>query len=136
MDKIPVLKMGDYLLVTIQVDMDDRLVLNLQDNLTAEIVKHHSKGVLIDISSLDMVDSFIGRMLSTISSMSHILGAETVVVGMQPAVAITIIELGMNLRNIHTALNVEKGLELLNTKICEKQHGHLEARNPLSKARS
>lgn len=121
MDKIPILKMGEYLLVTIQVDMDDRLVMSLQDNLTAEIVKHHSKGVLIDISSLDMVDSFIGRMLSMISAMSQVLGAETVVVGMQPAVAITIIELGMDLKNIHTALNVEKGIELLKNKILGNQ---------------
>jgi rsbT antagonist protein RsbS len=126
MDKIPILKMGDYLLVTIQVDMDDRIALNLQDSLTTEIVKYHSKGVLIDISTLDMVDSFIGRMLSTISAMSHILGAETVVVGMQPAVAITIIELGMNLKNIHTALNVEKGIELLKIKILGSQHAHYQ----------
>lgn len=125
MEKIPILKLKEYLLVTIQVDMDDRLVVNLQDSLTTEIVKHHSKGVLIDISSLDMVDSFIGRMLSTISSMSHILGAETVIVGMQPAVAITIIELGMNLKNIHTALNVEKGLELLEKMISGKQNANI-----------
>ena len=127
MDKIPILKMGDYLLVTIQVDMDDRLVMNLQDALTSEIVKHHSKGVLIDISSLDMVDSFIGRMLSTISSMSHILGSETVVVGMQPAVAITIIELGMNLKNVHTALNVEKGITLLQKRILGNQDADNQA---------
>jgi rsbT antagonist protein RsbS len=129
MDKIPILKMGEYLLVSIQVDMDDRLVMSLQDALTADIVKNHSKGVLIDISSLDMVDSFIGRMLSTISSMSHILGAETVVVGMQPAVAITIIELGMSLKNVHTALNVEKGFELLKMKIIEKQDADNQARS-------
>lgn len=129
MEKIPILKMGEYLLVTIQVDMDDGLVMNLQDALTAEIVKHHSKGVLIDISSLDMVDSFIGRMLSTISSMSHILGAETVVTGMQPAVAITITELGMNLKNIHTALNVEKGFELLKIRINGMQNADKQACN-------
>lgn len=122
MDKIPILKMGEYLLVTIQIDMDDRLVMNLQDALTAEIVKHHARGVLMDISCLDMVDSFIGRMLSTISAMSHILGAVTVVVGMQPAVAITIVELGMNLKNIHTALNVEHGLTLLQQLIGRSQH--------------
>lgn len=128
MEKIPILKIQEYLLVSIQVDMDDRLVMSLQDALTEEIVKHHSKGVLIDISSLDMVDSFIGRMLSTISSMSHILGAETVIVGMQPAVAITIIELGMNLKNIHTALNVEKGFDLLKKKILEKINASTQAR--------
>lgn len=116
MDHIPVSKIGNYILVSIQVDVDDRVVINLQDHLTAQIVKHHSHGVLIDISALDMVDSFIGRMLSNISSMSHLLGAETVVIGMQPAVAITIMELGMDLKNIHTALNLEKGMELLNIK--------------------
>ncbi len=120
MDKIPILKLADYLMVSIQVDMDDELVMHLQDALTTEITKHTSKGVLIDISLLDMVDSFIGRMLSTISGMSHLLGAETIVVGMQPAVAITIIELGMDLKSIHTALNVEKGIELLKRKILEK----------------
>lgn len=113
MEKIPILKMGNYLLVSIQEDMDDRMVLQLQDNLTDHIVKHHSSGVLIDISLLDMVDSFIGRMLGTISAMSAVLGATTVVVGMQPAVAITIVELGLNLTGIQTALNVEKGMELL-----------------------
>jgi rsbT antagonist protein RsbS len=113
MEKIPILKMGNYLLVSIQEDMDDRMVLQLQDSLTDHIVKHHSSGVLIDISLLDIVDSFIGRMLGTISAMSAVLGATTVVVGMQPAVAITIVELGLNLTGIQTALNVEKGMELL-----------------------
>lgn len=113
MEKIPILKMGNFLIVTIQEDMDDRMVLQLQDNLTEEIVRHHSSGVLIDISLLDLVDSFIGRMLGTISAMSAVLGAKTVVVGMQPAVAITIVELGLNLTGIQTALNVEKGMELL-----------------------
>jgi rsbT antagonist protein RsbS len=113
MEKIPILKMGVFLLVTIQEDMDDRMVLQLQDNLTAHIVKHHSRGVLIDISLLDIVDSFIGRMLGTISAMSAVLGATTIVVGMQPAVAITIVELGLNLEGIKTALNVEKGMALL-----------------------
>lgn len=113
MEKIPVVKMGQFLVVTIQEDMDDRLVLHLQDTLTEHIAKHESRGVLIDISLLDIVDSFIGRMLATISSMSYILGARTVVVGMQPAVAITIVELGLNLKGVHTALNVEKGLQML-----------------------
>jgi rsbT antagonist protein RsbS len=113
MEKIPILKLQQYLIVTIQEDMDDRLVMQLQENLTEQIVNHHAEGVLIDISSLDIVDSFIGRMLGTISAMSQILGASTVVVGMQPAVAITIIELGMNLKGIQTALNVENGMKLL-----------------------
>ena len=113
MDRIPILRMGEYLLVTIQVDMHDRLALTLQDDLTDHIVKHRARGVLIDISSLDMVDSFIGRTLANIASMSRILDAETVVVGMQPAVAITLVELGMSLPNIRTALNVERGVALL-----------------------
>ena len=113
MDRIPILRMGEYLLVTIQVDMHDRLALTLQDDLTDHIVKYRARGVLIDISSLDMVDSFIGRTLANIASMSRILDAETVVVGMQPAVAITLVELGMSLPNIRTALNVERGVALL-----------------------
>ncbi len=113
MEKIPILKLGKFLIVSIQEDMDDRLALQLQDDLTEQIVKHHSHGVLIDISALDIVDSFIGRMLGTISSMSFILGANTIVVGMQPAVAITIVELGLNLKGIKTALNVETGMALL-----------------------
>lgn len=113
MDKIPILKMGDYLLVTIQVDMHDRLAITLQDDLTSRIVKERAKGVLIDISSLEVVDSFIGRMLGNIASMSRMLGAETVVVGMQPAVAITMVELGLSLPEVRTGLNVEKGVELL-----------------------
>ena len=113
MDKIPILKIGRCLLVSIQEDMDDSLVLNLQDNLTERIAKYHIEGVLIDISLLDIVDSFIGRMLGIMSVMSHILGAQTVIVGMQPAVAITIIELGLNLKDIQTAINVEQGMALL-----------------------
>jgi rsbT antagonist protein RsbS len=113
MDRIPILKMGNFLLVTIQVDMHDRLALTLQDDLTERIIKHQARGVLIDISSLDMVDSFLGRMLSNIALMAHILDAETVVVGMQPAVAITLVELGLSLKGVRTALNVEKGMELL-----------------------
>ena len=113
MERIPILKMGAFLLVTIQVDMHDRLAMTLQDDLTGAIVKHRAHGVLIDISSLEIVDSFIGRMLNNIAAMAHILDAETVVVGMQPAVAITLVELGLTLSNIRTALNVEKGMALL-----------------------
>jgi rsbT antagonist protein RsbS len=113
MDRIPILKMGGCLLVTIQVDMHDRLALTLQDDLTAKIVDSRAHGVLIDISSLEMVDSFIGRMLGNIAGMSRILGAETVVVGMQPSVAITLVELGLSLKGVRTALNVEKGMEWL-----------------------
>ena len=105
--------MGEFLLVTIQVDMHDQLAMNLQDDLTSRIVETGARGVLIDISSLGMVDSFIGRMLANISAMSRILDAETVVVGMQPAVAITLVELGLSLPGVRTALNVEKGMELL-----------------------
>src|ERR1700683_2464358 len=105
--------MGDFLLVTIQVDMHDRLAIALQDDLTNMISKTSAKGVLIDISSLEIVDSFIGRMLANIAGMSRVLGAETVVVGMQPAVAITLVELGMSLPGVRTALSVEEGMELL-----------------------
>lgn len=113
MERIPILKMGELLLVSIQVDMHDRLALTLQDDLTERIVGTHAKGVLIDISSLEIVDSFIGRMLGNISAMARILGAETVLVGMQPSVAITLVELGLSLKGIKTALNVERGMELL-----------------------
>ena len=113
MESIPILKMGDCLLVSIQVDMHDRLAMRLQDDLTAQVVKHHARGVMIDISALDMVDSFIGRMLGTLAAMTRVLGAETVVVGMQPAVAMTLVELGMSLSSLRTALNVEAGMELL-----------------------
>jgi rsbT antagonist protein RsbS len=112
-ERIPILKLGEFLLVSIQVDMHDRLAMTLQEDLTDRIVKVHARGVLIDISSLDMVDSFIGRMLGHIADMSRILDAETVVVGMQPAVAITLVELGLSLPGIRTALNVEKGMDLL-----------------------
>lgn len=105
--------MGRFLLVTIQVDMHDQLAMNLQDDLTNKITEETAKGVLIDISSLDVVDSFIGRMLGNISSMARVLDAETVVVGMQPAVAITLVELGLDLTGVHTALNVEKGMKML-----------------------
>jgi rsbT antagonist protein RsbS len=105
--------MGEFLLVTIQVDMHDRLALTLQDDLTAQIVKQKSRGVLIDISTLEMVDSFIGRMLGSIASMARLLGADTVVVGMQPSVAITLVELGLSMKGIRTALDVEKGMVAL-----------------------
>ncbi len=114
MEKIPILQLGKFLLVTIQVDMHDQLALSLQDDLTEKIQRTSAKGVLIDISALDMVDSFIGRMIANISSMAGILDARTVLVGMQPAVAITLVELGLSLRGVKTALNVEKGMALLN----------------------
>ena len=113
MERIPILKMGEFLLVTIQVDMHDRLAMTLQDDLTSRINQTGAHGVLIDISSLDMVGSFIGRMLANIASMSRVLDAETVVVGMQPAVAITLVELGLSLPGVRTALDVEKGMALL-----------------------
>lgn len=113
MERIPILKMGSFLLVTIQVDMHDQLALALQDDLTARIVRDRACGVLIDISALDIVDSFIGRMLGNIAGMARILDAETVVVGMQPSVAITLVELGLSLPGIRTALNVDRGMELL-----------------------
>jgi rsbT antagonist protein RsbS len=112
-DRIPILRMGRFLLVTIQVDMHDRLALALQDDLTSRIVKDRAKGVLIDISSLEIVDSFMGRTLGNIAAMSRILDAQTVVVGMRPAVAITLVELGLALPGVRTALTVERGMELL-----------------------
>lgn len=113
MERIPILKMGRFLLVTIQVEMHDRLALTLQDDLTERIVRDRALGVLIDISSLEIVDSFIGRVLSNIAAMARVLDAETVVVGMQPAVAITLVELGLDLPGVRTALNVERGMQLL-----------------------
>jgi rsbT antagonist protein RsbS len=112
-ERIPILKMGEFLLVSIQVDMHDRLALTLQDDLTGRIVASQARGVLIDISSLEVVDSFIGRMLANIAAMSRVLDAETVVVGMRPAVAITLVELGMSLPGVRTALDVERGMEML-----------------------
>ena len=113
MDHIPILKMGEFLLVTIQVDMHDQLAIQLQDDLTNRISKTGAKGVLIDISALGMVDSYMGRMLANISSMAAILDARTVLVGMQPAVAITLVELGLTLHGVKTALNVDRGMEYL-----------------------
>src|SRR3954447_8720650 len=113
MDRIPILQMGKLLLVTIQVDMHDRLAVAPHDDLPAEITQAQARGVLIDISSLEMVDSFIGRMLANIAAMSRVLDAQTVVVGMKPAVAITLVELGMSLPGVRMALNVEKGMGLL-----------------------
>jgi rsbT antagonist protein RsbS len=117
MERIPILKMGPFLLVTIQVDMHDRLALKLQDDLADRISATAAHGVLIDISSLEIVDSFIGRVLANIAGVSRVLGAETVVVGMQPAVAITLVELGLSLPGVRTALNVERGMELLRSAI-------------------
>lgn len=113
MERIPILQMGEFLLVTIQVDMHDRLAMTLQDDLTNRISQTHANGVLIDISALEIVDSFIGRILGNIAKMSRVMDAETVVVGMQPAVAITLVELGLSFTGIRTALSVEKGMELL-----------------------
>jgi rsbT antagonist protein RsbS len=117
MDKIPILRMGPFLLVTIQVDLYDRLALNLEADLVQMVSKTQARGVLIDISAVSIVDSFMGRIIGNIGSMSRILDAETVVVGMQPAVAITLVELGLPLKGVHTALNVEKGMDLLRSKI-------------------
>ncbi len=117
MDRIPILKMGQYLLVTIQIDLYDRLALTLENDLITMVSKTNAKGVLIDISAVSIVDSFMGRILGNIASMTKILDAETVVVGMQPAVAITLVELGLTLTGVHTALNVEKGMDLLRNMI-------------------
>lgn len=129
MDRIPILRMGAFLLVTIQVDMQDRLAMRLQEDLTLAVQRYGSTGVLIDISGLDMVDSFIGRMLSDISGISRILGAQSVVVGMRPAVAITLVELGLNLPGVATALNVERGMALLRKRL-DDDTAHASAHNP------
>jgi len=123
LERIPILKMGRHLLVTIQVDMHDRLAMALQDDLMEQIRRHHAQGVLIDISALDLVDSFIGRMLGNIAAMARILDADTVVTGMRPAVAITLVELGLSLTGVRTALNVERGMELLETAREERETG-------------
>jgi|ERR671921_1246469 rsbT antagonist protein RsbS len=119
MDRIPILKLGDALLVTIQVDMHDRLAMALEEDLTNRIVATRARGVLIDISALEIVDSFIGRMLDNIAAVSRMLDADTVVVGMRPAVAITLVELGLSLSGVKTALNVDKGMAL----ISRRTHG-------------
>jgi rsbT antagonist protein RsbS len=126
-ERIPILKMGPFLLVTIQVDMHDRLALTLQDDLTSQIVRHSARGVLIDISTLEMVDSFIGRMLGGIAGMARLLDAQTVVVGMQPSVAITLVELGLSLEGIRTALDVEKGMLALEEAVADAMQGQDES---------
>ena len=127
MEHIPILRMGEFLLITVQVDMHDRLALQLQDDLTSKIVQCGSRGVLIDISALEVVDSFIGRMLGNIASMSRVLDAQTVVVGMRPAVAITLVELGMSLPGIRTAITVERGMEILRADLAAiRQHGETQ----------
>ena len=123
MERIPILKMGSHLLVTIQVDMHDRLALTLQDDLTSMIEKTGARGVLIDISALEMVDSFIGRMIANISGMSRILDASTVLVGMRPAVAITLVELGLSLQGVQTALDVERGMNRLKAAMAANGEG-------------
>jgi rsbT antagonist protein RsbS len=123
MERIPILKLGDCLLVSIQVDMHDRLAMALQDDLTAKVVQSRARGVLVDISAIDMVDSFIGRMLGTIAAMTRALSAETVVVGMRPAVAITLVELGLTLSTVRTALDIDSGLELLESLIAADASG-------------
>jgi rsbT antagonist protein RsbS len=120
--------MGEFLLVTIQVDMHDRLAMTLQDDLTSRVAETGARGVLIDISALEMVDSFIGRMIANISGMARVLDAETVVVGMQPAVAITLVELGLSLPGVRTALNVEKGMRLLRASLGPRVEGNGDAR--------
>jgi rsbT antagonist protein RsbS len=120
MDRIPILKMGRALLVTVQVDMHDRLATALEEDLTERIVSTGARGVLIDISSLEVVDSFMGRMLDNIASVGRVLDAETVVVGMRPAVAITLVELGLQLTGVKTALNVERGMALIQARLAEE----------------
>jgi rsbT antagonist protein RsbS len=120
MERIPILKMGDHLLVTIQVDMHDQLAMALQDDLTERITKDHARGVLLDISSLEIVDSFMGRMIGNLAAMSRVLDAETVVVGMRPAVAITLVELGLALAGVRTALNVDRGMALLKSSLSNR----------------
>ena len=130
-DRIPIIRMGEFLLVSIQVDMHDRLAMTLQDDLTSSIVKNRSRGVLIDISSLEIVDSFIGRMLANIAAMSRVLDAETVVVGMRPAVAITLVELGMSLAGVRTALTVERAMDMLRASVGETaRQGRADAADP------
>lgn len=124
MERIPILRMGGVLLVTIQVDMQDQTAMGLQEDLADKIAKTGASGVLIDISALEIVDSFVGRMLASISGIARILSATTVVVGMQPAVAITLVELGLSLDGVQTALNVERGMQLLERTRRETSLGH------------
>ncbi len=128
MERIPILQMGEFLLVTIQVDMHDRLAMSLQDDLTNRITQTNAHGVLLDISALEIVDSFIGRILGNIAKMSRVLDAETVVVGMQPAVAITLVELGLSLTGVRTALNVEKGMAFLRGSLGDSPRGSIDGR--------
>jgi rsbT antagonist protein RsbS len=123
MDRIPVLKMGPYLLVTVQVDMHDRLAMTLQDDLMEQIRRTRAQGVLLDISALDLVDSFIGRTIGNIAGMARVLGAATVVTGMRPAVAITLVELGLSWKGVRTALTVERGMELLEHMVHDREGG-------------
>ena len=130
-DRIPIIKMGEFLLVSIQVDMHDKLAMTLQDDLTSSIVKNRARGVLIDISSLEIVDSFIGRMLANIAAMSRVLDAETIVVGMRPAVAITLVELGMSLPGVRTALTVERAMDTLRASVgATARPGRADAADP------
>ncbi|MER8258176.1 STAS domain-containing protein [Streptomyces albidoflavus] len=122
-DRVPVLQIGDVLLVSIQVDLEDRTVLDLQDDLSKRIVDTGARGVVIDISALEIVDSFVGRMLATVAAISRVLGAETVVVGMRPAVAITLVELGLTLGGVRTALNLEAGLAALRRAVHSERPG-------------
>ena len=130
MERIPILRMGDFLLVSIQVDMHDRLAMTLQEDLTRRIAETSARGVMIDISALEVVDSFIGRMMSHISSMARVLDAKTVVVGMQPAVAITLVELGLSLKGVQTALTVEKGVHYLEQATARAKKGQTNGRRP------
>jgi rsbT antagonist protein RsbS len=120
MDRIPILQMGDFLLITIQVDLHDQLALKLQEDLAERISKTSAHGVLIDISSLELVDSFIGRTIGNITAIAGLLDAQTVVVGMQPAVAITLVELGVSMQGVRTALNVDKGMKMLRTLVAQR----------------
>jgi rsbT antagonist protein RsbS len=122
-DRIPILKVGEFLLVSIQVDMHDRLAMSLQDDLAEQVVKTRATGVLVDISALEVVDSFIGRVLGNLAATTHVLGAEAVIVGMRPAVAITIVELGVSLSDVRTATNVDKGMAVLRALVSAKDHG-------------